>query len=115
MATKLSSLPPNLRREKERKIRLKISKLLKESQGMMRGTLFESPRTCGSSSCKCLRGEKHKSLYLKQSKNGKVRNLYIRKDWEDDVRQWVANYQIMNQLLEELSDTWWQNVKKREY
>jgi hypothetical protein len=30
------------------------------------------------------------------------------------VRQWVTNYQVMQQLLDELSDVWWDNVQERE-
>jgi hypothetical protein len=102
------------RRFAERRIRAKISKLLKEGQGFLRGNLSERERVCGKPTCKCTRGEKHFGTYLVQSHNGKLRQLFVGAELANDVRQWVTNYQVLQELLEELSEVWWANVKKRE-
>ncbi len=102
------------RRAAERRIRAKVASLFKQGQGFLRGTLSERQRVCGKQSCKCARGEKHVGLYLVQSRNGKLRQLFVGSALADDVRQWVTNYQVMQQLLDELSDVWWDNVQERE-
>lgn len=102
------------RRFSERRIRAKISKLLKEGQGFLRGTLSERQRVCGKPTCKCARGERHAGLYLVQSHRGKLKQMFVGSEMADDVRQWVTNYQVLQQLLDELSDVWWDNVQNRE-
>jgi len=87
---------------------------LLRTQGILRGNISERLRVCGKAGCKCASGEKHAGLYLVQSREGKTRQLYIPATWAEDVKQWVANYQVMQQLLDELSDVWWENIETRE-
>ncbi len=53
------------------------------------------------------------SLYLVASYEGRVRQLFIPKDWEPQVRRWVQQYQEARKLLEEVSLLHWDKVSKR--
>ena len=97
-------------RERERRSRLAQ---LTHGAGLLRGTLAIRERACGKSNCKCIKGEKHVSLYLVASYEGRVRQLFIPKDWEPQVRRWVQQYQEARRLLEEVSLLYWDKVKKR--
>lgn len=46
----------------------------------------------GKPNCKCLRGEKHVSLFLTRSKDSKIEQLYIPKEKEQMVRDWAKNF-----------------------
>ena len=108
-----SHLPPNLRKASEFKLRAKLRELLKDGN-FLHATLNERSRVCGKRNCKCASGERHEALYLVAKRDGKVRQLYVHPDFHDDVRQWVANYQVLQQLINELSEISWQRVADRE-
>jgi hypothetical protein len=48
------------------------------------------------------------------SRKGKVRQLFIPWDYEQKVRQWIEEYRRAEELLEELADTYWSKIQKRE-
>ncbi|MCA9800834.1 MAG: hypothetical protein KC777_02550 [Cyanobacteria bacterium HKST-UBA02] len=114
MPQKLSASSVNERRSRERKVRAKLQKLLREGQGFLGGTPMERWKKCGRESCKCTMGEKHFGVYLVRRVKGNLRQAYIPADWNDDVHQWVTNYRLMRELLDELSDIWWENVREKE-
>jgi hypothetical protein len=97
-------------------VRRRLSRLrqLLENGELLRASLTESERTCGKPNCKCTRGEKHRSLYVGQSKEGKVRTAYVPPSWEDRVRSWVERRREVDRLLEELSDLCWERLRRRE-
>lgn len=114
MTTQLSkitrgSLPPL-----ERQARSRLLQLLSNGQGLIRGTLSQRTRTCGTPGCKCARGEKHSSLYLVVSLNGKYKQICIPRALEAEVRSWVGQYQRAQELLEELSLLQLEKLLKRE-
>lgn len=91
----------------ERHLRSRLFKLL-DGHSFVRGSLVSMPRTCGKSSCKCLSGEKHVSLYLSVrvvEKSGKTKRkmIYVPPKWEDRVRAWVEIYQQSDELLDGIS------------
>ena len=98
-------------RERSRRSRLAQ---LAHGAGLLRGTLAIRERACGKSNCRCVKGEKHVSLYLVASYEGRVRQLFIPKDWEPQVRRWVQRYQEARKLLEEVSLLYWDKVQKRQ-
>ena len=97
----------------ERDLRSRLAQLI-SSQGMLRGTLDERARTCGKASCKCVRGEKHVSLYLVVREEGKLRHLYIPQSHAKQVRGWVEQYQRSLSMLEKISAIYWQKIQNRE-
>ena len=91
-------------------------RLLLKEPGLIRGNLVEMRRACGKKSCRC-RTEpeaRHRSLYLGLSLNGKHRTVYIPAEWETRVREWVARYSEVRQLLEQISLGFLERLEKRE-
>ena len=97
----------------ERRRRSRAASLAHSSR-LLRGSLSVRNQTCGKDSCRCARGEPHVSLYLVQSHNGKPRQLYVPKEWEERVRRAVKDYQELQTLLEEISELEWRRLTRKE-
>lgn len=103
--------------------RVKMTKVERESRSQLkpyitwkefiRATPTLRGRICGKPNCKCLRGEKHVSLFLTRSKDGKIEQLYIPKDKEQMVREWVKNYHLVQELVEKIASSYWERLKRR--
>ncbi len=98
---------------KERDLRSHVTRLVSR-YGFLHGTLNVKERTCGKSNCKCVRGEKHSSLYIVSKREGELRQLFVPSDREAEVRQWVERYQEVKKLLDDISDMYWDKIQKRE-
>jgi hypothetical protein len=96
----------------ERRVRSRLAQLVAQ-RGVLRGSLLVRRRVCGKPGCKCTRGQKHESLYLVISEGGRTRQLFVPKEWESRVRQWVEDYHRARQLTEEISRLYWDKVRKR--
>lgn len=94
----------------ERNFRSRLTQLVHEAW-FLRGTLSVRSRRCGKPNCRCARGQLHASLYLVQSRRGKLRQLSIPKHWEQRVREAVNNYQHMRRLIEEISELEWKRLE----
>lgn len=96
--------------------RHQLSKLrqLLSRPGLLRGNLVRMARTCGKPGCCCTRGQLHVSWYLAQSHGGKRRMLYVPESWLHPVREWTRRYAEIRQLLYELSDLYWDRLKRRQ-
>jgi len=97
----------------ERKVRSRLAQLISR-QGLMRGTLLVRRRKCGKPNCHCAEGDGHESLFVVISENGRTRQLFVPKDWEPLVRQWVENHRQARQLMEEISRIYWGKVRQRQ-
>jgi hypothetical protein len=97
----------------ERDFRSRLTQLI-SGGGFMRGTLTVREKVCGKSTCKCSRGEKHKTLYLVSSKDGKLRQLFVPRSQEGKVRKWLEQYRQVEEWLEEISDLHWGMIQNRE-
>ena len=95
----------------QRNFRSRLSQLVHQAL-FLRGTLSVRSRQCGKPNCRCVRGQLHASLYLVQSQGGKLRQLAIPRAWEDGVREAVHNYQRMQELIEEISELEWKQLRK---
>jgi hypothetical protein len=98
----------------ERKMRSRLLQLLSSGQGLIRGTLSVRERACGKSNCRCARGEKHASLYIVVSVNGKYKQTCVPRSREAEVRSWVAQYQSSQELIEEISKVYWNKLQNLE-
>jgi hypothetical protein len=83
-------------------VRSKLAKLIHE-EPLMRGTLSVRRLTCGKPSCRCHAGQKHVALYLSYGKEGRVHQLFVPRDAEAQVREWVRNHASVRELLERIS------------
>ena len=96
----------------ERNFRSRIAQLA-SGQWFLRGSLSERSGTCGKPNCRCARGQLHKSLYLVQSQEGKVRQICVPRAWQERVRQAVNDYHLMQKLIEEVSQLEWKRLQGR--
>jgi len=87
----------------ERAVRSKLAKLIHDVP-LMRGTLSVRKLTCGKPSCRCHAGEKHAALYLSYGKEGRVHQVFVPREAEAQVREWVRNYASVRELLERISE-----------
>jgi hypothetical protein len=87
--------------------------LLSSGQGLIRGTPSVRERSCGKPNCKCARGEKHASLYIVVSVDGKYKQVCVPRALEAEVRSWVAQYQRIQELIEEISNSYLERIQNR--
>jgi len=106
--------PPTKLSAAERQLRSRLSKLFHDGGGLMRATLSVREKVCGKSNCKCLRGEKHVALYLVSKQDKQVRQLFVPASFEARVRAWVDEYQRVQDLVEQISEMYWEKTRKRE-
>ena len=86
----------------ERQKRSRLTKLLHDRRFLC-GSLVTMARTCGNPGCKCMRGEKHVSLYLSIKDGQKRKMIYVPPHWEQTIRSWVEVYQQIKQMTNEVS------------
>lgn len=98
---------------RERELRSRLKQIIR-SQAIIRGTLLYRERSCGRANCRCAQGRRHPALYLVVSEKARQRQIFVPKFLEAEVRLWVAHYQKMRQLAEELSRIYLSKLKKRE-
>lgn len=98
----------------ERSWRSQLSRFIAH-QPFIHATLSPRERVCGTPNCRCTRGEKHRSLYLTRVRKGDLEQLFIPRDQEDQVRQWVANYHRLCELLDHISEEAWERLRHREF
>jgi hypothetical protein len=89
-----------------RKRREGLARVLPPLSEILRGSLMERYLTCGNSSCKCARGERHGpvwylSVTLDQSRRS---GRTVSADQVEQVRRWIENYHRVKEHLEKISD-----------
>lgn len=98
---------------KERATRSQIAKLIHYAP-IMRATVTVRKVTCGKPNCRCARGDRHPAVYITSRQGGTMRQLFIAKEKEEEIRRWVANYHRVCELLDELSELFWERVITKE-
>ena len=97
---------------RERQLRSRAAQIL-NGAGLLHGSLIARERSCGRKGCRCERGEKHPALYVYRQQDGKLRQLYVGKEHEADVRRWIEQDKELRALLEEIWEIHWQRAKQR--
>ena len=97
----------------ERQLRSSLVRLLSGGHGLIRGTLSVRERACGKQNCRCASGEKHASLYLVVSLDGKYKQICVPRSLEEEVRIWVAQYQHIQELIEDISKAYLEKLQNR--
>lgn len=93
----------------ERHGRSRVAQLIHQA-GLIRGTLLLRERICGKPTCHCATGERHVNLHLQVSRGGKPRQVFVPRGMEEQVREWVANYQALWENVEAVSDAHWAKI-----
>jgi hypothetical protein len=96
----------------ERALRSRLSQLI-HTVPVLRATLNERHVSCGKKGCRCTEGEKHRALYAVSSRGGKMRQTFVPQDREATVREWVENFHKIRDLLEELSELFWERARPK--
>lgn len=96
--------PRSHRSPAERQLRSRLVKRCAEAP-LLRGSLVSMRRVCGKPGCHCAQGEKHLSLYLAVRVGKQRKMIYIPRELEERVREWVQSSQEVDQLLELLSQS----------
>ena len=96
----------------QRRQRSRLAQVVRAAR-FLRGTLALRKVRCGKPSCHCAQGELHACLYLVRRQKGKLRQMFVPRQWEERVRQAVENHEKMEKLIEELSDLEWKRIKQR--
>ena len=70
---------------------------------VLRGSLIERYKRCGKPGCKCAAGPGHgPKHYLSISRSGTRPEMdYVPQEYEEQVRQYLANYRLIKDILEE--------------
>jgi len=79
----------------------------------IRATPTLRKQTCGKPNCKCQKGEKHTCLVLTRSHHGRPEQLYVPKESEEMVKEWVKNYHAVKQFVEQISSSYWERLRKK--
>lgn len=84
--------------------RLKLTEQIPDLAQVVRGSLFERTRPCGSATCHCATGEGHRTTYLSVSApGGKSLQITVPAELVPVVRTWTDNYKRLSDLIEEVS------------
>ena len=99
---------------KEREYRSKLKPYI-SYQELLKGSLSVRRQKCGKPNCKCAKTSyRHICLYLIRRKDGKFEQLFIPKDKEELVRQWVNNYRNVQEMIEKISSIYWERLRKKD-
>ena len=71
---------------------------------IVRGSAVVMERVCGKPTCRCLKGQKHRSLYISQYHKGGQRMVYIPKSYEKKVLGMIKNYRTMKVAMHKASE-----------
>jgi hypothetical protein len=99
----------------ERRLYSRLRQLLNEP-GALRGSLVQYGRRCGKPTCRCAKDAKarHPTLLLCFSRDGKQTSVYVPPAWEERVREWVARYGEIREVLDQLSQQYLARLKARQ-
>ena len=96
----------------ERQVRSRLAQLA-HAKPLVHATINVRHVTCGKRGCRCAQGQRHRAVYLVSSAKGKRRQVFVPPELEEEVREWVKNYQAATKLLEQLSEGAWDELKRR--
>jgi hypothetical protein len=96
----------------EARLRARIC-LLVERAAMLKGSLSVRATVCGKPSCRCARGEKHRSVCLVAYDRGGIRQQHVPHARVKEVRGWIATWREVVALLEQISRRQWRSLKSR--
>ncbi len=77
---------------KERQARSRLTRLVHQ-EPFLQGSLVDSTFKCGKDNCWCTDADKgHPACYLSMRVGSKRKMIYVPKDREKYIREWVKNY-----------------------
>jgi len=99
-------------------LQTKRQNLLRQLQNLdpwIEGSLVSTSRKCGKKNCACYHnGAKHPVLFVTGKEAGKTVCLYIPRQLEAEVKQWVQNYKKLKALIRQISEVQKEIIRLRE-
>jgi len=95
---------------RERELRSRAAQLL-DGAGLLHGYVVEREKSCGRRGCHCEQGQKHPAVYVYRRQDGRLRQLYVPKDREAEVRRWVEQDRLLRELLDQIWEIHWERTK----
>lgn len=114
MSSRLPKVPRGNLSAAERQLRSRLTKAIYDGGGLMRATLSVREKVCGKPNCKCAQGERHSALYLVSRQDKQMRQVFVPSSLESQVRAWVDGYGRIQEMVEEISEMYWEKIQKRE-
>lgn len=88
--------------EKESGCRSRLAQMIHDKDIVL-GSLVEMKRKCGKPNCKCVKGQKHVSLYLSCRYKGKRKMICLPKAAEKRAKEAYGRYRTMQRMLAVIS------------
>lgn len=109
----MAAIPTNELRSKRQELIFQLSDF---DGKVIRGSVIERYTKCGKPGCKCAAGTGHgpKSILTVNFPKKKPEQVYITKDYVDQVKQYVSNFQSVKDILEQLSEINRELLKRKE-
>lgn len=81
---------------------------------LLQASLFQRRRPCGKSYCRCATSKRHHhaSWYVSFSRKGRLQTKCIPQAWVEPVRQWIERYRETEALLQIISKSQWEHLKR---
>ena len=80
-----------------------LHKRLTEIGPIMRGTIVLLGTRCGNPRCRCAKGEKHPQYYFSVSVKKKTRLMYLGKSRKVEAEKYSKNYELLWNIVEEMT------------
>ncbi len=96
----------------ERELRSRLAQLASRKT-LIHATLSVRQVTCGKKGCRCTQGKRHRAVYLVSSAKANKRQVFVPADMEEEVSAWVKNYHKATDLLEQISESAWSELRRR--
>jgi hypothetical protein len=95
-----------VRRQHTNLRRMLASRLKRLASGkpLVQASLAAVYRVCGTPSCRCHRGFKHRAYQLTYADRGRRQAVYVPVDCVEEVRAWIEEYRRIKRLLREISE-----------
>jgi len=71
---------------------------------ILQGSVTTVAVRCGNPNCRCTRGQRHRSICLSYSRQGKTQMFYLGHKLAPKAQEWVDNYRQLRRIVQELSD-----------
>jgi hypothetical protein len=99
-----------------RRRRKALLRKLPNLQRILKGSLIERYKPCGKPGCKCAHGPGHgPKYYLSISRTGqRPRMDYVPQEYYDQVKEYLANYRLVREVIGEISQINQELLRRRE-
>jgi hypothetical protein len=81
----------------------RLLRQLAECEHLIKGSLTVNRRRCGTSTCRCSRGELHESLAITYKREGRSVLVHVPDHLKQAAQQAVKDYHRLKDLIDEIS------------